>query len=97
MLDNHYRYAVIAGPVTLQAGTEYVIGAFVGNGCEPFLDESSAPFVGSGVTITENRLDGWPNGTFSFPGVNGGLTAGRWCPANALPIVIEAGTLFVIK
>ncbi len=67
-LFGSYRYAPVAGsPITLNAGTQYLIGAAVGGGLEWFEDSGAgaAPFVGNGVTLDASRFNS--GGTLTAP------------------------------
>jgi hypothetical protein len=83
-----YRYVTLATPVTLATGTSYLLGANIGGGIEWFLDNpTTAPFsAGSGITLEGNRYA--IGGELSAPVTDGGLTTGRWAPANAQFIVV---------
>lgn len=88
-----WRYAPLAAPITLVAGTSYLIGANVGGGIEWFLDNGfgTAPFsAGPGITILQNRFN--TASTLAAPLSDGGATLGRWAAANAIAIVPEPAT-----
>lgn len=83
-----WRYAPIpGGAITLEAETEYLLGALVGGGIEWFLDGdeggfATIPFAGNGAfTLIGNRF--WPGGTLTAPTNDGGGAIGRWGAANA--------------
>lgn len=84
-----WRYAPIpGGPITLQANTRYLIGAFVGGGREWFIDGETGfanqPFsANTGFTLVGTR---YLSGSFGAPTSNGGGAVGRWGAANATAI-----------
>jgi hypothetical protein len=91
LLAGNYRYASVAS-YTLQANTQYLIGALVGKDYEAFGDSNTSPGIGAavytgttGVTITSCNYGGWEVGTFTAPVNDGGPPSGRWAPANAIP------------
>jgi len=91
LLAGNYRYASVAS-YTLQANTQYLIGALVGRDYEAFGDSNTPPGIGAavytgttGVTITSCTYGGWEVGTFTAPLNDGGPPSGRWGPANAIP------------
>lgn len=81
-LTGSYRYDAIT-PIVLIAGTQYLIGARVGGGIEWFGDAGAAtPYTGNGIiTLDASRVVA---GGFAAPTGAGGLSAGRWAPANFL-------------
>ena len=92
LLDD-FRYADVA-PLTLSAGTTYVIGALFFNsegGLEgsgnpavddPFIDGDPRPWDDvAGITTLQSRFN--DSGTLVQPTVNGGNPIGRWAGANA--------------
>jgi hypothetical protein len=91
-----YRYASISD-LTLAAGDEYRIGAFVGTGSVPFLDGGSnitGPFSSGNSDITLVEADFDASGSFADPtSSSDNSSLERWGPANALVAAVpEPGT-----
>lgn len=90
-----WRYTPIAaGPVTLQANTDYLIGAAVGGGIEWFIDGATTPFAADdAATLVGNRFAS--GGTLTAPTNDGGGSIGRWGPANMMEMPAPVpGALF---
>ena len=75
-----YRYASIT-PITLTAGTDYLIGAYVGGGIQWFGDASpGSAYTGDLVTLETSVYN--PAVGLNEPLDSSGSAAGRWAPAN---------------
>ncbi len=83
-----YRYASIT-PITLTAGTDYLIGAYVGGGIEWFGDAGSSNDYSSSLVTLVNDVYNY-NGASGMqaPLSSGGGAIGRWGPANFLATVV---------
>lgn len=96
LLLDTYRYHALTGYITLQANTQYLIGAAVGVGREWWEDNypsGTATFAGNGVSIIQNRVN--VGGTLAAPLLDGTSTLGRWGPANAT-FIPEPSTLAML-
>jgi hypothetical protein len=79
-----YRYTSIT-PITLTAGTDYLIGAYVGGGNAFFGDGgASAPYSGDAVTIVNDVFNSNGGTGLQAPLSDGGNAIGRWGPASFL-------------
>jgi len=82
-LAGDYRYASIA-TLTLDANTDYLVGALVGTGYADFGDDDTTATYSADtdVTIVDDTYIG-SGSTLAAPTVNGTDALGRWAPANA--------------
>lgn len=88
-LYNGYRYDSLSSNLTLTAGQEYVVAAYLPSGVN-FNDGNNPqgtnynnePYSGNtGVTITRELYD--VGAVLTFPTTTNSSLAGRWAPANA--------------
>lgn len=81
-LTNGYRYHALGSPVTLNAGTSYLIGARVGAGITPYPDSWPANLIKAAPSILTGNA-GYAGGTSLIAPTNTGDYATRWASANA--------------
>lgn len=82
-----YRYASIS-PITLTAGSDYLIGAYVGGGIQWFGNGGSSPeYAGNLVTIQNDAYIAASG--LNAPLSDGGLSIEKWAPANFLATAVS--------
>ena len=78
-----YAYVFLSSSITLTSNSQYYIAATMGT--NPFLDSGSDTpicFSSTQFTIIQNVYAAGSD--LTFPGSDGQLTLGRWCPASGL-------------
>ena len=93
-LTGTYRYAAIS-PITLNAGTDYLIGALVGDVNVPFGDGgSSSPYSGNSfMTLLNDQYHA--GASLSAPLSAGGNSIARWAPANFVTSLPEPSSIIL--
>src|SRR6185369_1970666 len=83
VLIGNWRYETLPTPVTLTAGSTYIVGAQVTNGGDRWTDNGNFPIefaINQGFSLG-SPPNVFTTGGFGFPTLNGTLAALRWAPA----------------
>ena len=97
-LIGNWRYETLPTPVTLTAGSTYIIGAQVTSGGDKWTDNGNSPieFAINPAYSIGSPPNVFSNGSFAFPNLDGLLAPLRWAPANLLPATPQDQVPFTV-